>query len=326
MPSQHEEYIKDSLKKAETGAPGHDSSHKPSSYASLFSLAFGKDTEAQAQSSNASSQGGAPVPFQIRKTLKLYFTRTPSEVSFDPAFLLPPSSMSPPLTSPPTLPSTRRLKAIIPGARIQVQIQVPSMVPIPGYVHTSQLVPCPKTGGLIPNKISSGISGATANKLAGGCHGHIQASGNAIITGAHSEESSIRPHLEDNMRYPDDFQVALTVRKVTQHDIKKCDILRRRYENAEAAANAANQHANTPPASSASQGPYMLKRLLSQQSSSSYTSGPDAATEEPSDASGFTASGSSDSGQRSIGQDKTWRKDIRVRKVKCEFWQRENCR
>jgi hypothetical protein len=199
------------------------------------------------------------------------------------------------------------------------------MVPIPGYVYTSQLVPCPKTGVLILNKIPSGTGGANANKLAVGCHGHIQASGNAIITGAHPEESYIRPRLEDNMRYPDDFQAVLTVRRVTQHDIKKCDILRRRYENAEAAANAANQHANIPPTSSTSQGPYMLKRLMSHQSSSSHTSGPDA-IEEPSDVSGFTASGSSDSGQRSTGQDRAWRKDIRVRKVKCEFWQKENCR
>ncbi|KAK3808762.1 MAG: hypothetical protein J3Q66DRAFT_80784 [Benniella sp.] len=315
MPSQHEEYIKDSLRKAGTGAPAQDSSHKSSSYTSIFSLAFGKD-EPQEQPSTP-NQGGAPLPFQIRKSLKLYFTRTPSEISSNPAIFLPPPSMSLPALS-----STRRLKAIIPGARIQVQIQVPSMVPIPGYVHTSQLVPCTKTGVLILNKSPSGIGSATANKLAGGCHGHIQASGNAIITGAHPDESYIRPHLEDSMRYPDDFQVVLTVRRVTQRDIKKCDILRRRYENAEAVANAANQHANIPPTSSTSQGPYMLKRLLSHQSSSSHTD----ATEEPSDVSGFTASGSSDSGQRSTGQDRAWRKDIRVRKVKCEFWQKENCR
>ncbi|KAF9364843.1 hypothetical protein BGX34_000192 [Mortierella sp. NVP85] len=316
MPSQHEEYIKDSLRKADTRAPAQDSSHKPPSYTSIFALAFGKDTEPQEQSSTPHQ--GPPIPFQIRKSLKLYFTRPLPEISPNPAISLPPPSQ-------PALPGTRRLKAIIPGARIQVQIQVPSMVPIPGYVHTSQLVPCSKTGVLILNKIPSGISSATATKLPGGCHGHIQASGNAIITGAHPEESYVRPRLEDNMRYPDDFQAVLTVRRVTQHDIKKCDILRRRYENAEAVANAANQHANIPPTSSTPHGPYMLKRLLSHQSSSSYTSGPDAA-EEPSDISGFTASGSSDSGQRSTGQDRVWRRDIRVRKVKCEFWQRENCR
>ncbi|KAG0243564.1 hypothetical protein BGX31_010488 [Mortierella sp. GBA43] len=321
MPSQHEEYFKNSLKTGAEGgvSPGistQSSSTKPPSTAmALFSLAFGRDDDEPEPPTNVSRT--TPVPFQIRKSLKLYFTRPALRVSSNPAFFLPPPSMS-----LPTLPSTRRLKAIIPGARIQVQIQVPSIVPIPGYAYTSLLVPCPKTGSLIPIKSMNNPNTSVTARLAGGCHGHIQASGNAIITGAHPEGSYIRPRFGDNRLYPEDFQVALTVRKVTQYDINKCNILKRRYENAEAVANAANHHAGSPPTGGMSQGPYALRRLLSQQSGSSYTSGPDTATtEEPSDASGIT--GSTDSGQR---QDRSWRKEIRVRHVKCEFWQKENCR
>ncbi|KAG0083526.1 hypothetical protein BGZ92_010689 [Podila epicladia] len=151
-----------------------------------------------------------PLPFLIRKSLKLYFVRPPPRESSNKAFFLPPPSMA-----LPNLPGTRRLKAIIPGARIQVQIQIPNIIPIPGYAQTSQLVPCSKTGGLVPAK-GAIISPNLSDRYFG------YSMKGKVADGAQRADS----------RYPDNFQVALTVRKVTQGDIKNNDILRRRYEYA----------------------------------------------------------------------------------------------
>ncbi|KAF9213934.1 hypothetical protein BGZ59_004598 [Podila verticillata] len=102
----------------------------------------------------------------------------------------------------PNLPDTRRLKAIIPGARIQVQIQIPNIIPIPGYAQTSQLVPCSKTGGLVPVK-GAIISPNLSDRYFG-----------------YSMKGKIADGTQRaDPRYPDNFQVALTVRKVTQSDI-----------------------------------------------------------------------------------------------------------
>ncbi|KAF9331215.1 hypothetical protein BG006_005936 [Podila minutissima] len=151
-----------------------------------------------------------PLPFLIRKSLKLYFVRPPPRESSNKAFFLPPPSMA-----LPNLPGTRRLKATIPGARIEVQIQIPNIITIPGYAQTSQLVPCSKTGGLVPAK-GAIISPNLSDRYFGyGMKGKV-------ADGAQRADP----------RYPDNFQVALTVRKATQGDIKGNDNLRRRYEYA----------------------------------------------------------------------------------------------
>ncbi|KAG0095650.1 hypothetical protein BGZ93_005629 [Podila epicladia] len=96
-----------------------------------------------------------------------------------------------------------------------VQIQIPNIIPIPGYAQTSQLVPCSKTGGLVPAK-GAIISPNLSDRYFG------YSMKGKVADGAQRADS----------RYPDNFQVALTVRKVTQGDIKNNDILRRRYEYA----------------------------------------------------------------------------------------------
>ncbi|KAG0026536.1 hypothetical protein BGZ81_006289 [Podila clonocystis] len=74
-------------------------------------------------------------------------------------------------------------------------------------------VPCSKTGGLVPAK-GAIISPNLSDRYFGyGMKGKV-------ADGARSADP----------RYPDNFQVALTVRKVTQSDIEGNDILRRRYE------------------------------------------------------------------------------------------------
>lgn len=271
-----------------------------------------------------------PLPFLIRKSLKLYFVRPPPRESSNKAFFLPPPSMA-----LPNLPDTRRLKAIIPGARIQVQIQIPNIIPIPGYAQTSQLVPCSKTGGLVPVK-GAIISPNLSDRYFG-----------------YSMKGKIADGTQRaDPRYPDNFQVALTVRKVTQSDIKGNDILRRRYEY----AGTHNQIPSTLVSSSTStnishtissssvQGS-VRRRTLSQPQSPSPSSLPhdshsimvesddnitmDATVEQTAIALGDLQKsedgieGPSASFHSNI---KSWRKEVRVRKVKCEFWQKESCR
>lgn len=271
-----------------------------------------------------------PLPFLIRKSLKLYFVRPPPRESSNKAFFLPPPSMA-----LPNLPGTRRLKAIIPGARIQVQIQIPNIIPIPGYAQTSQLVPCSKTGGLIPAK-GAIISPNLSDRYFGyGMKGKVTDG-----------------HQRADPRYPDNFQVALTIRKMTQGDIMGNDILRRRYEYAGTLNQTipASVSSSTPivlshPISNSSVQGFPRKRVLSQPQSSLPSSFPsdshsilmesdDAVTmDETVEQTVITSSNqqrSADGGEgssaSSYSHKKSWRREVRVRKVKCEFWQKESCR
>ncbi|KAG0346840.1 hypothetical protein BG004_000702 [Podila humilis] len=283
-----------------------------------------------------------PLPFLIRKSLKLYFVRPPPRESANKAFFLPPPSMALPI-----LPGTRRLKAIIPGARIQVQIQIPTIIPIPGYAQTSQLVPCAKTGVLVPSK------GTPTPRP--GLSDHSQGYG---LKG--------RPPLDSQKKadssYPDNFQVALTIRKVTQTDIKSSESLRRRYEyvGTQNPLSSSSPVVNSNPSSlspgnaissSSIQG-FVRKRMMSQpqitvppsllrdshdvKTAASVTVAVatekgkvdvDAAVEQTaiySDESRGTIANETESPSKS--HNTSWRKEICVRKVACEFWQKESCR
>ncbi|KAG0207685.1 hypothetical protein BGX33_006690 [Mortierella sp. NVP41] len=275
-----------------------------------------------------------PIPFLVRRTLKLYFTRPPPKTSSNPTFFLPQ-----PLMSLPTLPSTRRLKAIIPGARIQVQIQVPSLIPIPGYAQSSQLVPSAKTGGLVPIKGPSNVSALT--------NGNIFGDNGAPGRGRHNSKDP-----QQDGRYPHNFQAALTIRRVTQQDINTDESLQRRYEFSKSTATAVSKVAisprspttsNTPASGSFSQG-FSRTRRLSHQCITNGSSHSRSATEEHGldemeemvTAYPCTDDQTGDRGRHQVDtespdplkpiQSKGWRKEIRVRKVKCEFWQKESCR
>ncbi|KAF9901192.1 hypothetical protein EC991_006423 [Linnemannia zychae] len=273
-----------------------------------------------------------PVPFLVRKTLKLYLSRPTPKTSSNPAFFLPQ-----PLMSLPTLPSTRRLKAIIPGAKIQVQIQVPSIIPIPGYAQSSQLVPNAKTGGLVHMKGSGNTCTATASK-------------NTFrdkFSSDHSRRNSKDHCLQQDNRYPRNFQAALTIRKVTQQDINKNESLRRRYEFAESATSPTRRFPIGPNSSTASH--HATDGSVTQASGrsrsfshQSVTNGSSMEEHSPNDLEEVVTAypcaddptGDKTKQQGSAGtqdpphllQNKGWRKEIRVRKVKCEFWQKESCR
>ncbi|KAI8604539.1 hypothetical protein EDD21DRAFT_350837 [Dissophora ornata] len=226
-----------------------------------------------------------PPPFLIRKILKLYFIKPPPSTSSNKDFFLPPPSMA-----LPTLPGTRRWKAIIPGARIQVQIQIPSLIPIRGYSQTSQLVPDHKKGSLVHNKHS-----------------------------AHNTDNQPHHRLHHNSQggevdstYLDSFQVALTIRKMTQTDINNNSPLKKRHQSA-GGANSTSMSANTSDAV-CSEAETDRKGMLGASISNSGLS------------SQYIA-GSAERGEAAAGgPGRPWRKEIRVRKVKCEFWQKERCR
>ncbi|KAI1313404.1 hypothetical protein EDD11_002671 [Mortierella claussenii] len=319
-PSRHEEYMKRSLQKAdeaaaaikkelharggeglEEGIPNAEDDQqyissvpaanissttttegdgKKASKAALKSKS-NKDTTVNNAIKPIFATPNEPVSFLIRKTLKLHFVRPPQSILSNSAFFLPVPSMS-----LPTLPSTRKLKAIIPGAGLQVQVQIPSIVSIPGYVHTSRLVPCSKTGGLI--LVKDGDSNESGEKTSS------------------ANEQQQQKH--GDLELPDNFQVALTVRKIPK--INKNDILRRRYENAPVTADDTGSFSQ--------EGAALRKRLLSQQyhqfnpSSTHQSLGMDMCSDDASTVAGSVH--------------RPWRKDFRVRKVKCEFWQKESCR
>ncbi|KAG0038422.1 hypothetical protein BGZ82_000246 [Podila clonocystis] len=276
--NQHEEFIKNSLKIRSEQAEA----------------IAGQSTAANDGRQN---QAPEPLPFLIRKLLKLYFikpppnTIVPSGPSVPGSFYLPP-----PLMSLPTLPATRRLKAVIPGARIQVQIQIPSLIPIPGYAQTSKLVPDPKKGGLV---------------LAKGHTSHQQNTHSFIHPPHHHHGQGQEP----DPKYLDNFHVALTVRKVTRRDINKSDALRKRIEGAAAITGGAS-----------------ISPFAVNDSGYSTVMPPSGATTRNQLLSSNMPDSSLDPGinpaacNSSLIVDKGCRKEIRVRKVKCEFWQKETCR
>ncbi|KAF9139840.1 hypothetical protein BGX30_007403 [Mortierella sp. GBA39] len=374
LTSLHEQYIQNSIRKTQEAAEAAEVAklavtqlgHRPDSRQGkqVQGVAHHDQQSESASSSGLSSEGSIvaadqnpaafngtpsapwstvrlpsipePIPFLARKTLKLYFCRPPPKTSSNPAFFLPQ-----PLMSLPTLPSTRRLKAIIPGARIQVQIQVPSMIPIPGYAQSSQLVPNNKTGGLVPIKGSGNTLASVSSNIFG----------DKFASGHSRSNSKDRQHQQDDW-YPRSFQAALTIRKVTQQDINKNESLRRRYEFAESAKTPVRRFSADPDTVATphgttnepiSQSP-STTRYLSHQTDGDAASPSRSVMEEhgPDDMVEIvTAYPCSDDRIDEKGRQqgvvetadplnpipsKGWRKEIRVRKVKCEFWQKESCR
>ncbi|KAF9434379.1 hypothetical protein BGZ76_008109 [Entomortierella beljakovae] len=235
--NQHQEFIQRSLRMRNNSLAQGSAEENINKNGLLAASSKGQSTP---HLSGPGADIAEPLPFLVRKILKLYFIKPPPSTSPGRSFLMPPPSMA-----LPTFPGTRRLKAIIPGARIQVQIQIPSLIPIRGYAFTSQLVP-DKKGGLVINKHSR--------------QHQLQFNGNGW---------------EPSVGYLDNFQVALTVRKITQKDIEKNEQSKKRYQT------------------------YNNSNIASE-------------------------NGRLDAPRTT--NDKTWRKEIRVRKVKCEFWQKESCR
>ncbi|KAK3821941.1 MAG: hypothetical protein J3R72DRAFT_27940 [Linnemannia gamsii] len=376
IPSLHEQYIQNSIRKTQEAAEaaaaaeatkvaneglGQSNSQEDRAHGSDHHYKQQENVSSSGKSSGTSSRdadeipAGAnipprtfrastplplipePVPFLVRRILKLYFSKPPVKTSSNPAFFLPQ-----PLMSLPTLPSTRRLKAIIPGAKIQVQIQVPSIIPIPGYAQTSQLVPNAKTGGLGHVKGSGNMSTTTTS---GGIFGDK-------FTSDHSRRNSKDHHHPQDDRYPRNFQAALTIRKVTQQDINKNESLRRRYEFAESAAAPTGRFPVGSDISTASHAATSGSVTHGSSRSRTLSHQPEvhgaSLTRSPIEEHGLddveeivTAypcpddrTGDQDKRQGSSGAadplkpmlNKGWRKEIRVRKVKCEFWQKESCR
>ncbi|KAF9174804.1 hypothetical protein BGX21_000423 [Mortierella sp. AD011] len=263
--NQHSEFIQRSLRMRNNNIVMANSESKPSPSTA---------TRAQSTPHLVANHSSEPVPFLIRKMVKLYFIKPPPNTSPGRSFFLPPPSMV-----LPTLPGTRRMKAIIPGARIQVQIQTPSLIPIRGYTQTSQLVPDRK-GGLVLSK-------------------HSQNHVNNLI----------------NSGYLDNFQVALTVRKITRKNAEKNN-LSKAYQNGSnnisPFASGSSSGIKTE-ATSAGQ----MKHLASMVSNNSPLANYNTIDSE---------SAKPECAKVATGSEKSWRKEIRVRKVKCEFWQKESCR
>ncbi|KAF9114011.1 hypothetical protein BGX27_000339 [Mortierella sp. AM989] len=327
--TKHEEYIRESLKKSKEAQENtanqhnqveagddHDDSANPDDAVDTENGSTADPNAIKAQPHSSAN----PKPFLIRKTLKLYFSKPPPRTSSNPAFFLPPPSMS-----LPNLPSTRRLKAIIPGAKIQVQIQVPSIIPIPGYAQSSRLMPCSKTGMLteVKKNHSKDDGGNLGEKSVYSLVGKKNKSRPANLG-----QQTQQQQQQEEARYPNNFQAALTIRKVTKQDINSNEILRRRYENAQIAADAvnsrmANHHHHQNGIGGISPKPSIRKRLLSHQSNLC-----------PSNWSNTTGNGEqgdllnpgTGQDQRPRQDNRAWRKEIHVQKVKCEFWQKETCR
>ncbi|KAF9923282.1 hypothetical protein FBU30_006643 [Linnemannia zychae] len=272
-----------------------------------------------------------PIPFLARRTLKLYFSHPPPKISSNPSFFLPQ-----PLMSLPTLPSTRRLKAIIPGAKVQVQIQVPSIIPIPGYTRSSELASNNKNNGGSPAKGST-------------IWGNTNIFGDKAISGPNSHNNNKDYHKDS--RHPQNFQAALTIRKVTQHDINKNESLRRRYEFAELAASPTSRFpvspSELPYPQGGTSGSFMRNfssaMAMSHQSEvEEYLSlrpaiGRDNTDDIEEIVTAYPCPDEKSGDSKHYAcidavdplkpiQSKGWRKEIHVRKVKCEFWQKESCR
>ncbi|KAF9573263.1 hypothetical protein EC968_008802 [Mortierella alpina] len=210
----------------------------------------------------------------------------------------------------------------------RVQIQVPSVIPIPGYAQTSFLVPSSKTGGLV-SKVKRCDGAGDPGLLGTGTAFRDQYIGHHVSKDAKTN----RPPNRLDPRYPDSFQVALTIRKVTPHDINRSDILRRRYENAEVAAKTVAKHTNTNNREEGGLQGVPRRRLLSGACMKSiqpnHGSTPQSETVlcEPNrtDAVACTTPNFKlDETCENAG--KEYRREIRVRKIKCEFWQKESCR
>ncbi|CAO3570238.1 unnamed protein product [Mortierella alpina] len=329
--TQHDEYMRNSIKNAQqaatvtatalTGGVNDDQNgvgSTPLSPAQQHTNPNGMKSTGE-NTPTSPSEIPEPIPFLVRKVTKLYFSRPPQGPSSGAGYFPPP----PPSMSLPTLPRTRRLKAIIPGAKIQVQIQVPSVIPIPGYAQTSLLVPSSKTGGLV-SKSKRCDGGGDPGLLGTGTAFRDQYIGHHAGKDAKMTQAPCRL----DPRYPDSFQVALTIRKVTAHDINKSDILRRRYENAEVAAKSAAKHTNGGHGEEIGLQGMPRRRFLSgtcttsSQSNNASVPGLGTVPCERADGDANTTQNS----EKYESAREGCRREIRVRKIKCEFWQKESCR
>ncbi|KAG0368267.1 hypothetical protein BC939DRAFT_503936 [Gamsiella multidivaricata] len=313
--NQHEEYVKRSLRMRDNSLL-QDSGHGDNSKAELRSaFARGQGLPLLGAAEPDVGHAAEPLPFLIRKILKLYFIKPPPNTPSHGAFFLPPPSMA-----LPTLPGTRRLKALIPGARIQVQIQVPSLIPIRGYARTSRLMPDSKKGGLVLNKNS-------AQQV-----NHQQQQQQQQQQQHHHQYQYYRHHHSDDgwnvdSRYLDSFQVALTIRKVTQKEIDKSDLLKKRYQNSGVSSSVSPFASSSDNINSflTAETAGVRNRMLSTSTSSpslafQYKASADDNTKSK-EAAAFGHPQGVNGSKRT-----TWRREIRVRKVKCEFWQKESCR
>ncbi|KAF9208552.1 hypothetical protein BGZ49_008419 [Haplosporangium sp. Z 27] len=278
LKSQHDEFIQRSIRmrtKSVTQAGGQDNNNSNSNNnnntCGLLAASRAQSTPHLLGHGQEHGHLNEPPPFLIRKIIKPYFIKPPPNTSpgSGSAYSLPPPAMT-----LPTLPATRRLKAIIPGARIQVQIQIPSLIPIRGYSQTSQLVP-DKKGGLVINKH---IQNQNQNQNLHLHHQHLSHSG------------------QEWSGYLNSFQVALTVRKLTPKEIEKSEASKKRFP--------IGDYKNSPFASTT----YNTGEPKSEPISLI------ASQKKPIDS------------EHPAGSERSWRKEIRVRKVKCEFWQKESCR
>ncbi|CAO3572414.1 unnamed protein product [Mortierella alpina] len=326
MASRHDEYVEKSLRMRnnshEQGLGIRVEPSERSENRRPFTMSSGKSHSLpqlghHAQANASSTALSEPLPFLVRKVLKLYFVKPPPVSSSNPAFFLPQPSMA-----LPNLPETRRLKAIIPGARIQVQVQIPSQIVIRGYAQTSQLVPDLKKGGLVLSKHSQKP------------HERSQHQQHRYSLDHHHQQSS--HEIEIDSQYMEKFQVALTVRKVTPQDISKNDLLKQRYQT-NTGSSAASPLASNCGSTSYSQGvksatptnsariPAPRSRAVSNASLVERSAG----SANIDVKAGLNNAEGSPHGLQpfsTVDSEQVWRKEIHVRKVKCEFWQKETCR
>ncbi|KAF9934919.1 hypothetical protein BGZ67_003632, partial [Mortierella alpina] len=324
--SRHDEYVENSLRmrnsSQQQGLGIRADSSERSGHSRPFAMSSAKSHSSphlgnHAQAGASSASVSEPLPFLVRKILKLYFVKPPPVPSSNPAFFLPPPSMA-----LPNLPETRRLKAIIPGARIQVQVQIPSQIVIRGYAQTSQLVPDPKKGGLVLSRHSQKPQEKDQHQQ------------HRYSLDHHHHHSS--HDIEIDSQYMDKFQVALTVRKVTQQDINQNDLLKRRYQT-NTGSSVASPLASNCGSTGYSHGmksatpmnpariPSPRSRAVSNASLDEHSIGSpnvEAKTGHNNGESPFEGPQSFST----VGSEGAWRKEICVRKVKCEFWQKETCR
>ncbi|KAF9950670.1 hypothetical protein BGZ72_007698 [Mortierella alpina] len=326
--SRHDEYVENSLRmrngNQEQGLGIRAEPSERSERSKPFTMSSGKSLSSpllghHAQASASSAAISEPLPFLVRKVLKLYFVKPPPVPSSSPAFFLPQPSMA-----LPNLPETRRLKAIIPGARIQVQVQIPSQIVIRGYAQTSQLVPDPKKGGLVLSKHSQKPQERDRHQQLRHSLDHHH----------HHHHHHSSHEIDIDSQYMDKFQVALTVRKVTQQDINKNDLLKRRYQTntgsslaSPLASNCGGTSHGVKSTSPMNPARIPTPRSRAESNASLVERGVESPIIEPK--TGLSNGEGTFDGPQSfstVGSEGVWRKEIRVRKVKCEFWQKETCR
>ncbi|KAG0305278.1 hypothetical protein BGZ98_004377 [Dissophora globulifera] len=292
--SRHDEFIKQSLR-VKNSSYTQDAFKGKGKAELLSASARGQSTPHLGIQPAAEdiSQASAPLPFLIRKILKLYFIKPLPNASSNNALPLPSMAL-------PILPGTRRFKAIIPGACIQVQIQIPSVIPIRGYAQTSQLVPDHKKGSLVLDKHS-------AHSTDHNHHHHH-----------HRSQQHHHPHRDSqewevSQQFQDSFQVALTVRKLTQSDMAK-----RRVHSIGRMATVSP----FAPTNGGETNVHRLSKMLGSGISEASLSGQSGTgSAEGNDMHTIAAATLT-----TTGPGRPWRKEVRVRKVKCEFWQKESCR